>query len=53
MFGMINHQGDSTLLELLDMRFAEDKEELTAKDGILYVDLKAEKALEIIQEFFK
>lgn len=48
-----NHQGDSTLLELLDMRFAEDKEELTAADGILYVDLKSEKALEIIQEFFK
>lgn len=49
-----NRHGDRTLLELLDMRFAEDdKEELTAEDGILYVDLKAEKALEIIQEFFK
>ena len=46
-----NHQGDNTLLELLDMRLAAaDKDDLTAEDGILYVDLTAEKAMEIIQE---
>lgn len=48
-----NHQGDNTLLELLDMRLAAEnsanRDNLTAEDGILYVDLTAEKAMEIIQ----
>ncbi len=47
-----NQAGDRKLLELLDMRKAEGKENPTAKDGELYVDMTAEDCMEIINKFF-
>lgn len=47
-----NQKGDRELLELLDMRAAGDKENPTAEDGELHVDMTAEGCMEIIEEFF-
>lgn len=44
--------GDNTLLELLDMRAAGDKEDATAEDGELSVNLTAEDCMKIIEKFF-
>lgn len=46
-------EGDSKLLELLDMRPAEGKENPTADDGELHSGITAEAAMEIIEKFFK
>lgn len=48
-----NQKGDGTLLELLDMRCAADKENPTAEDGELHADMTAEKCMEIIERFFE
>lgn len=47
-----NQTGDQKLLELLDMRMAENKENPTAKDGELHTDMTAEGCMEIIKKFF-
>lgn len=44
---------DKKLLELLDMRPAGDKEDATAEEGELTIDLTAEQCMEIIEKFFK
>lgn len=44
---------DKKLLELLDMRPAGDKENATAEDGTLTIDLTAEGCMEIIEKFFE
>lgn len=48
-----NHEGDKTLLELLDMRQASIKENPTADDGELICDLLAEQCMEIIEKYFE
>lgn len=48
-----NTNGDSKLLELLDMRPAAGNQNATAEDGELHCGLSAEQAVEIIKEFFK
>lgn len=48
-----NTDGDSKLLEILDMRPAEGKENPTSDDGELYSGLSAEQAMEIIEKFFE
>jgi hypothetical protein len=47
-----DRSGDGTLLELLDMRPAEEKENPTREDGELYSGLTAEQCMEIIENFF-
>lgn len=47
-----NHEGDQTLLELLDMRHAGDKEGATAEDGEFHINMTAEDCMEIIKKFF-
>ena len=49
----LNTEGDSKLLELLDMRPAEGKENVTATDGELHSGITAEEAMEIIKKFFE
>lgn len=48
-----NTKGDPKLLELLDMRPAEGKQNPTADDGTLHCGLTAKEAMEIIENFFK
>lgn len=47
-----NHEGDNTLLELLDMRVASGKPDATAEDGELTTDMTAEEVMEVIEKFF-
>lgn len=47
-----NTQGDTELLELLDMRKVIDKADATAEDGELHCGLTAEAAMEIIEKYF-
>ena len=48
-----NRNGDGRLLELLDMRPAENRKNPTAKDGELYTSMTAEECMEIIEKFFE
>lgn len=48
-----NTKGDPKLLELLDMRPAEGKQNPTADDGELHCGIKAEEAMEIIERYFE
>lgn len=47
-----NHEGNRELLELLDMRVAEGRENPTAEEGELHVDMTAEDCMGIIERFF-
>lgn len=48
-----NTKGDPKLLEIVETKLAAGKESPTAEDSLVFYELSAEQAMEIIEKFFK